>query len=445
MYAPSGATTSSNFPVYFFIQGGGFTGNLNANYNGGPLIAASGYNIVVVNFNYRVGPYGFLASSEVANGGSLNAGLHDQYKALRWVKKYISQVCSIDSCVALLSLTQWQFGGNASHVVLGGDSAGAASISILLTAFNGADPGLFIGAAAESPTFLTQLTVPQSQQFYNGLVSRTGCTNAANGDTLACLRSLPSQYLQGNNTGGTYGPTIDGAVLPNYTYNQLQAGKFVKLPTIWGDDTNGGATFCPRDNTKTLAASNAFVQASFPALTQNEINEIDSRYPKAEQFAGTDPYYRQCSNVYGDIRYTCPALYAGQSWANYGQSSWVYRYNVLDPTAVAQGYGVPHVVELNAIWGPAGTGGAPPSYTTTNKNIIPEVQAYWISFIKTLNPNTLKLSTSPNWDKWVAGATTWRRLKLQTNVTAMENVDDGVPGQQSNCQYFNSIGPYLGQ
>lgn len=50
--------------------------------------------MIVVTFNYRVGPYGFLAGDEVESGGSLNNGLKDQIKALRWVKKYISNVRS---------------------------------------------------------------------------------------------------------------------------------------------------------------------------------------------------------------------------------------------------------------------------------------------------------------------------------------------------------------
>jgi carboxylesterase type B len=56
------------------------------------LIKASGNNIVVVTFNYRVGPYGFLAGKEVESGASLNNGLKDQRKALQWVHKHISKV-----------------------------------------------------------------------------------------------------------------------------------------------------------------------------------------------------------------------------------------------------------------------------------------------------------------------------------------------------------------
>ena len=93
VYAPEGAVSAGKqLPVYFFIQGGGFAALSNPNYNGSGLVQASGNNIVVVTFNYRVGPFGFLASKEVEEGASLNNGLKDQLKALEWVQKHISKV-----------------------------------------------------------------------------------------------------------------------------------------------------------------------------------------------------------------------------------------------------------------------------------------------------------------------------------------------------------------
>jgi len=79
--------------VYFFIQGGGFNSNSNANYNGSGLVTASGFNIIVVNFNYRVGPYGFIASREIVESdtASTNNGLKDQRKAMEWIQKYITR------------------------------------------------------------------------------------------------------------------------------------------------------------------------------------------------------------------------------------------------------------------------------------------------------------------------------------------------------------------
>lgn len=41
--------------MYFFIQGGGFNSDSNANYNGTGLLQAGNLSMIVVNFNYRVG------------------------------------------------------------------------------------------------------------------------------------------------------------------------------------------------------------------------------------------------------------------------------------------------------------------------------------------------------------------------------------------------------
>lgn len=102
VYAPTITSTGQTLkPVYVYIQGGGFNSNSNANMNGSKLITYSDLNIVVVSFNYRVGPYGFLASKEVQKNGDLNVGLKDQRKLLEWVQKYIHEVRFNISVIAL--------------------------------------------------------------------------------------------------------------------------------------------------------------------------------------------------------------------------------------------------------------------------------------------------------------------------------------------------------
>lgn len=63
--------------------------------------------MIVVDFNYRVGPYGFLASSEVQSKGSLNNGLKDQRKALEWIQKHISKVSVFFPPHVISSLRSW--------------------------------------------------------------------------------------------------------------------------------------------------------------------------------------------------------------------------------------------------------------------------------------------------------------------------------------------------
>lgn len=199
VYAPSNATTASPLPVFFFIQGGGFNSDSNSNYNGSGLIKASGDNIVVVNFNYRVGPWGFLAGQEVLKGGSVNNGMKDILMALNWVQKYIGQVYTPPTTTIIEhALTSPdQFGGDPAHVVVGGDSAGAGAVTLLLTAHGGRDDGLFHATAAESQSFPTVNNVADSQYQYDNLVIRTQCTNET--DTLACLRNLSAPAIQAVN------------------------------------------------------------------------------------------------------------------------------------------------------------------------------------------------------------------------------------------------------
>lgn len=49
-------------------------------------------NIVFVNFNYRVGLWGFLAGKELQEDGDINVGLLDQRFLLNWVKAHIAVV-----------------------------------------------------------------------------------------------------------------------------------------------------------------------------------------------------------------------------------------------------------------------------------------------------------------------------------------------------------------
>ena len=53
------------------------------------LIRGQGTPMIYVNFDYRLGPFGFPQGAEAINRGSLNLGLKDQLTALSWVKLHI--------------------------------------------------------------------------------------------------------------------------------------------------------------------------------------------------------------------------------------------------------------------------------------------------------------------------------------------------------------------
>ena len=461
VYAPTHATNQSKLPVFFFIQGGGFSINANANYDGSGLISASDLGIIVVTFNYRVGPYGFLASQEIRDSpsASVNNGLKDQRKALEWVQKYIAQ-----------------FGGNPDHVVLGGDSAGAASIALHLTAYGGRDDALFTGAAAESVSFATIMTIEESQYQYDALAAGLGCSNdpaSTDSDgTLSCLRSKTASELQALNFNAPYpgaknaplfmyNPVLDNDLIKMYTYSAFDSGSFIRIPVIFGDDTNGGTIFTPRQ-TSTLEQSNIFLHDQFPFLTVAHLKRIRDLFPNhGPEFPHSGPWWRQVSNAYGDLRYMCPTLFISQAFARYaskenGTGNWNYRYNVHDAEQVADGLGVPHTVEISAIWGPENVRGAvPASYRPGGANAwtIPLLQGYWTSFIRNLDPNTNRAYGAPFWEEFtsnnegagegVGDSEVWRRMLFDTQkTTAMENVSTQV---RARCKYLSSIGVAIRQ
>ena len=380
------------------MQGGGFN-SAYPTQNGSSLVEASKGTIMVVAINYRVSAYGFLASAEVKKDGSLNNGLKDQRMALTWVNQHIDK-----------------FGGDPDHVVLGGASAGAGSVVLQLAAYGGRQDNLFHASIAESQSLGALRSVDESQYQYDELVERTGCKGKP--DTLACLRGLDIKTLQTQNIQTpfpdtttnplfAYNPTLDNDFIQGYTMDLFTTGRYLKLPAIYGDASNEGTVFVPKNDTATIQESNAFLQAQFPLLNQTQLDTIQSLYPPDSRqstyssIGNAGKYWRSTSDAYGDQRYVCPGfslnnITAHDKSKNASAGNWNYHYNVSDPGQINRGLGTPHVAEQSAVWNQTN----PPSYKTTNAQIIPMIQAYWISFIINFDPNVQRLVGAPEWDDW---------------------------------------------
>lgn len=408
-----------------FFQGGGFNTLSSPNLNGNSLINAADHDLVVVTFNYRVGPYGFLASKEVQENGDLNAGLLDQRKVLEWIQKHIHL-----------------FDGDPNHVTIGGGSAGGAAVALHMSAYGGRNDNLFHAAAAESQSFGKKLNVSESQYEYDALIQRVGCKETT--DTLRCLRdtnittltsndpNIPAPNGPGSNPVFMWSPCIDGNFISDSPYNAFAHGKFVKVPSIFGDTTNEGTIFTPRP-IASAQDMNHFLGSNFPGLTPAQHAQIESFYPVAEQYPGKGEYWKAAANAYGEMRYICPGIYLSHTVFTSNTPSWNYRWDVLSPTNAANGLGVTHNAEGAAIWGVAG---APDSALT------PMMQAYWTSFIRTYDPNKYKLSSAPTWEQFGAGDGLRLHVPNEADQTTMGSPP---PEQLTRCQYLSSIGPSIGQ
>lgn len=117
VWTKASAQPEKKLPVAVWVFGGG----LREGWGSEPEFDGQEWankDVVIVTFNYRVGPFGFFAhpelSAEDPDHATGNWGTLDQIEALKWVKKNISQ-----------------FGGDPENVMLFGQSAGARSTKFL--------------------------------------------------------------------------------------------------------------------------------------------------------------------------------------------------------------------------------------------------------------------------------------------------------------------------
>ena len=313
-----------------------------------------------------------------------------------------------------------------------GVSAGAGSVAYHLTAYGGKDENLFIGAIVESSFWPTQRTVAEMEFQFDRIANQTGCSDAS--DALACLRGLDIAAFQKGNIaspfpGGSSSPlpdwywlpVTDGDLVLEELYRAFDAGNFIKVPVLVGDDTNEGSNFAY--NATSSADVSRFFKNNYPNLSAQQLEVINQAYPQGKLLPRHAAYFGASSAAYGDATFTCPGNHVASSTAKYSPNAvWNYRVNIIDESNIAGGIGVPHTFELPAIFGAGSTGtlSSGSSYLSYNAEIIPVTMHYFISFVQTLNPNTYRYSTAPEWKTWGNG----ERLRLQTNDTAMEVIPE---------------------
>jgi para-nitrobenzyl esterase len=125
---------NARLPVMVWLFGGAYReGSGSSPHNDGEALARKG--VVLVTFNYRVGPFGFFSHPELTKesgrNSSGNQALADSIAVFRWVQTNIAA-----------------FGGDPGNVTIFGESAGAAMIGGLVG--SPVAKGLFQRAIAES-------------------------------------------------------------------------------------------------------------------------------------------------------------------------------------------------------------------------------------------------------------------------------------------------------
>ncbi|KAF8193430.1 alpha/beta-hydrolase [Pholiota molesta] len=421
IYAPVNATKHSNLPVLVYIHGGGYVYGNPANWPFDHWINQSP-NIIAVSVYYRLSSFGFLATPALqdASNGALNAGFLDQIQALKWVQANIQS-----------------FGGDPGKVTINGESAGGSSTELHLVANEGAR--LFSQAIAQS-VYRTPLPTPEQQEpLFNFYADHAGCGQGTPAQQLSCLRKASVSALAMAQDAATtsafaasgynvFHPVIDGTTITDFPTKSILAGKFAKVPLIVGATSN-----------ETLSGGTdiaAALQSFFPALTNASINALIAKYPLSE-FGTSD---LQFQTLTGDSELRCARSLMGTAFGA-ATKSWTYRYNQRTPGAAA----VYHASENWMMFRGTSTGfNGTTTFTpmsAADVSFAQELIAYWISFVRSGDPNTFKLKKSPS---WTAFTTQNSRIVLQEDASGSTTVSGSFVEQEaaeekSRCELVASL------
>ncbi len=374
VWLPLAPPPPEGYPVMVWIHGGSFTGGGWAEplYDGTALAAQGA---VVVGFNYRLGPLGWLAlpalQAEDAQGSTGNYGLMDMLEALRWVRRNIAA-----------------FGGNPDNVTLFGQSAGGMAVCTLLASPKA--QGLFHKAILQSGGCTYVRTLAQGFQAGQKWGAGMGCQ----AHDLTCLRRIPLERIvppedrspaallqrveAGEFAEVPWKPHLDGVLLDKVPLLALQEGRAAGIPLIvgataqetWGDRLNGPASW---------AEFARRAEEKLPGRGNEAAQHYQARYASpAEAWA-----YFQTDRIL-----LCPSLAAGVAQAAHAPT---YAYLVRWHSPVLEGLGSFHGVELPLLFGTEMSWPSLALFLTQealegSRPLAQALQSYWLHFARNGEP-----------------------------------------------------------
>ncbi|KAH7928320.1 alpha/beta-hydrolase [Leucogyrophana mollusca] len=383
------AAAGTGLPVLVWIHGGGYVAGYAEEFNGADLVLDSHNGAIVVVIQYRLGAF------------------VDQTYALQWVQEHISL-----------------FGGDASHVTIWGESAGAGSVLQHIVANGGnTQPPLF-SAATTSSTFLPSQyyyndRIPQL--LYDETVAMVGCSSSNN--TFACLQGVDATDLQTANydlagTGfyGTYifVPVVDGTFIverPSVTLAKGQVNGDILLSV---GNSNEGNIFVNANETLNITD---YVAQLFPDMTPLQVQEA------AYVYASYGTPLEQAIAVMGDSIFVCPTYYLlqafqGRSWKGI--------------------FAIPPAYHGNDVAYYFNNPGAAPPYNNTE--FINAFSQPFLSFAMSYNVNAKfdPTNITPYWDEYYIGETEMLFNRTEDYVPSVMTVKTD-PALLERCAFWQGV------
>lgn len=363
VYSPAEAY---GLPVMVWIHGGGFTNGTGSLplYEGSALAR---HGVVLVTINYRLGLFGFFAhpalTAESSDGVCGNYGLMDQIAALKWVRDNAER-----------------FGGDPGNVTIFGESAGAVSVSVLMT--SPPAQGLFHRAIIQSGG-APKRVVSRQEAEQRGLQTQRRLGVADGPQALAALRALPADKLLTPGAGDDALPglsmrslmCVDGQVLKEPPAEVFAAGRQARVPLMTGSTADEGTLWSRRLPVSTVEK----YRGTLRVLFQDRAAEVERLYP-----AATDADVQQAVEALMGDGFVATVRRNARSMLPLSTPVYLYQFVRQGPVARRTGLGAFHASELPYVFG---TMPERMPFAPDERQLSEAMMGYWTRFARTGDPN----------------------------------------------------------
>ncbi|KAG9128048.1 hypothetical protein FRC07_005915 [Ceratobasidium sp. 392] len=378
IYAPRRFSNTSSYPVLVYIHGGGFHAGSPSIWPFDNWVQRSPSPFVAVSIYYRLSALGFLASPDKPGKGVhagpdpellLNAGIHDQRLALKWIQKHIHA-----------------FGGDPGRVTIMGQSAGATSVGLhLVTKPQAPDERLFRRAILQS-WYRPPLSLPSERKAaWSHITKSVGCSHWSwsTQRTLECLREADvvklmqaadegmAKHLQDENW--TWRPVLDDTLLADHP-SKLSRKEDVEI--IVGHTTHDTATAGPG-----FESFSKIARAAYPKLSVADAQRLEKMYLDAGITSE-----KVVEFGLGEANFRCAMYAVGNT---HGDKVYSYRFDEPDPMNLKHaGHSADNWMLFEGTRsGPNGTNTFNP-LTFAQRTLSDETITYIVAFAATGDPNS---------------------------------------------------------